>query len=474
MRSTRTQLLHRLRHLPQFLAAGRTETFCWEAEICITASKQQQRQQQQQVEGRQRWCVWQRLGGKQASVLATQFAGRRYRPLAGVALRLDTLSSTGPRPSDGRIFCALPLPTKTGLPVHINGYFEVLSNRRSVWDGMPEGDDIKTRWNHALRDDLIASLYRDLMLDLRTLPREQYDRLWPVSPKDGFTQQLVETFFLQEAWRHPLVPLLAPQALREVDTSAAQQSQWGPLHRVCLNDRRPLTPQLLGLLQWVFATTAAAFAHSRAQPEGLFVGIADLSPAVTARIRTLIHADDLQDLSPELLCTFLSNTQSYGRVQIGGTHLLHEVEQLAPVLQYILAAGPRSVQQLNRLPLCKVESGQVLRFGRTPVVLCSKQEAELVPHSKSLVMSVALLQTEGISQLIHLPDTWLTGLKLAKMGPAILAQLLPQELPSGALPSVDTTQEDVYSIPWSIDSSSRAQLLSVWRYLKQELATLKT
>jgi sacsin len=35
----------------------------------------------------------------------------------------------------GRAFCFLPLPAATGLPAHINGYFELSSNRRDVWHG---------------------------------------------------------------------------------------------------------------------------------------------------------------------------------------------------------------------------------------------------------------------------------------------------------------------------------------------------
>jgi len=29
--------------------------------------------------------------------------------------------------------CFLPLPVATGLPVHVNGYFELSSNRRDIW-----------------------------------------------------------------------------------------------------------------------------------------------------------------------------------------------------------------------------------------------------------------------------------------------------------------------------------------------------
>ena len=43
-------------------------------------------------------------------------------------------SSSSSSPS-GLAFCFLPLPAHTGLPVHINGFFELSSNRRDVWHG---------------------------------------------------------------------------------------------------------------------------------------------------------------------------------------------------------------------------------------------------------------------------------------------------------------------------------------------------
>jgi sacsin len=33
----------------------------------------------------------------------------------------------------GQAFCFLPLPVRTGLPVHVNAFFELSSNRRDIW-----------------------------------------------------------------------------------------------------------------------------------------------------------------------------------------------------------------------------------------------------------------------------------------------------------------------------------------------------
>lgn len=92
---------------------------------------------------REDWLVCNQLGGGEARAMALQ-AWKKEKvkmvPWVGVATHLAThvsvpgyssggrslscRSSTG-----GRAFCFLPLPADTSLPVHINGYFELSSNR---------------------------------------------------------------------------------------------------------------------------------------------------------------------------------------------------------------------------------------------------------------------------------------------------------------------------------------------------------
>lgn len=57
---------------------------------------------------------------------------------------------------EGRAFCFLPLPAKTGLPVHVNGYFELSSNRRDIWYGqdMDRGGKLRSDWNVCLLEDV--------------------------------------------------------------------------------------------------------------------------------------------------------------------------------------------------------------------------------------------------------------------------------------------------------------------------------
>lgn len=89
------------------------------------------------------WLVCNQLGGGAARAMALD-AWRREKvkmiPWVGVATHLATHVSVSGYSSGGRslscrtstagrAFCFLPLPADTCLPVHINGYFELSSNR---------------------------------------------------------------------------------------------------------------------------------------------------------------------------------------------------------------------------------------------------------------------------------------------------------------------------------------------------------
>ena len=66
---------------------------------------------------------------------------------------------------DGIAFCFLPLPVRTNLPVHVNAYFELSSNRRDIWRGDDTTGESKIRgqWNNRLMEDVIAPLYAHLL-----------------------------------------------------------------------------------------------------------------------------------------------------------------------------------------------------------------------------------------------------------------------------------------------------------------------
>lgn len=98
------------------------------------------------------------LGGADAKRLACKAKtnGRGYVPWTGVAARIGLQHPAAARepapPLEGQAFAFLPLPVRTGMPVHVNGTFELSSNRRDIWHGDSMSGDGAARaaWNLAL------------------------------------------------------------------------------------------------------------------------------------------------------------------------------------------------------------------------------------------------------------------------------------------------------------------------------------
>ena len=67
----------------------------------------------------------------------------------------------------GKIFCFLPLPGQSGLPVHINGQFFLDSNRRSIWKGDNNSSDERKEWNDKIIQ-AICSSYVEFILEVKS------------------------------------------------------------------------------------------------------------------------------------------------------------------------------------------------------------------------------------------------------------------------------------------------------------------
>lgn len=142
----------------------------------------------------EQWEICNQLGGRGANQIASHpdNALLRLIPWAGVAACVSVTNADGTigtdspvsAARDGLAYCFLPLPVRTGLPVMVNGFFELSSNRRDVWQaGADMTGDGRTRaqWNIALMKELIAPSYARLLVRLRDALgySAQYQRLWP-------------------------------------------------------------------------------------------------------------------------------------------------------------------------------------------------------------------------------------------------------------------------------------------------------
>eukprot|EP00606_Chrysophyceae_sp_TOSAG23-5_P000186 GSChrysophyteH2.ASY1.ANO1.1559.1 assembled CDS len=69
---------------------------------------------------------------------------------------------------DGQAYSFLPLPVHTNLPVHVNAYWELTSNRRDIWQGDDTQGEAKVRsnWNIHVMKDILGPLYARLMMKM--------------------------------------------------------------------------------------------------------------------------------------------------------------------------------------------------------------------------------------------------------------------------------------------------------------------
>uniref|UniRef100_A0A3P8T7B4 HEPN domain-containing protein n=1 Tax=Amphiprion percula TaxID=161767 RepID=A0A3P8T7B4_AMPPE len=146
--------------------------------------------------GQSKWIIAEQFGSFKDSV---EMKLSDKLPQAAIAAYVSTKTSRSlpPRYMDfkGASFCSLPLPGRTGLPVHVNGNFEVDSARRGLW--REDGQSVKANWNESLKQDIIAPLYADLLhyisrcTAVKKVPfanlefcLSPYLRFWPVVTDD--------------------------------------------------------------------------------------------------------------------------------------------------------------------------------------------------------------------------------------------------------------------------------------------------
>ena len=148
--------------------------------------------------GAEKWLVVSSMGTGEAMQFAQQARG--LVPAAGVAvqLTLQTISASVPisqYDNSGAVFCYLPLPIRSGLPVHVNGTFAVASNRRSLKEKTEDDKGCAgTEWNNVLLKDTVCAAYLDLIEHLKPAITESrsgylFHSLWP---KDCKVQQALK------------------------------------------------------------------------------------------------------------------------------------------------------------------------------------------------------------------------------------------------------------------------------------------
>ena len=140
------------------------------------------------------WLISSYLGTGNSFQLAISEEGKKQGLLSasGIAGKISTDNGKdgclNPEAVDGEVFCFLPLSIPTGLPVHVNGYLAVTSNRRGIWESTTADlghQPLEVRWNRSLMEDAISQAYVQLLENTMRMHKQgkipSYDSfsLWP-------------------------------------------------------------------------------------------------------------------------------------------------------------------------------------------------------------------------------------------------------------------------------------------------------
>jgi sacsin len=147
-----------------------------------------------------------------ASMEAMHQFGEKAVPWAGVAARIEECSA-GPSPTaaDGRLFCFLPLPGHSGLPVHVHGYLDLDSSRTAPFlDPETTGHPAARRqWNETLAAHVVSEAYADLLVHLANEYAPSY-QLWPdLTSLTGFSQLCAAATY-DRLWERKCIACVGP------------------------------------------------------------------------------------------------------------------------------------------------------------------------------------------------------------------------------------------------------------------------
>uniref|UniRef100_A0A4W2BNF2 Sacsin n=1 Tax=Bos indicus x Bos taurus TaxID=30522 RepID=A0A4W2BNF2_BOBOX len=186
------------------------------------------------------WLVCNSVGGRGLSAQLDALADElRFVPVIGIATPLSGLAEEhGAAGFSGKAFCFLPLPpgeeSRTGLPVHVSGFFGLTDNRRSIkWRELDQWRDPAAVWNELLVLSVVPRAYAALILDAVARLRAGCSPGLPLSVA-GVYGLWPDAAQVKLPWRPALEPLF--QELFQHEVLPSLGGHWVPLEQACFSD----------------------------------------------------------------------------------------------------------------------------------------------------------------------------------------------------------------------------------------------
>ncbi|MEZ2280010.1 MAG: sacsin N-terminal ATP-binding-like domain-containing protein [Microcoleus sp.] len=173
------------------------------------------------------------------NITAMHQSQEKVVPWAGAAARISAASTEGNLPPvSGKVYCFLPLPLETGLPVHINGFFNLNSSRDNLSSdsGQTGKDRPRAIWNGLLARHVLSHAYANLIVDLvQNIGRfgaEEFYEFWPIS-------KITTSKALEELHNFVMQLLYHKQVVRSAVKYIVTQAQ---INRAVMSSTRWVTP----------------------------------------------------------------------------------------------------------------------------------------------------------------------------------------------------------------------------------------
>lgn len=251
-------------------------------------------------------------------------------PWGGAAARIISDDTV---PIQGKQYCFLPLPELTGLPIHINGYFDLNSSRKSSTGDETSGNArARSQWNKLIVKHVVApacaQLVRDLAQDLGDVDTGRFYSLWPIGEvKSELFNQLTLEF------------------IKAVDQFSVLRSNL---------DTRWVKPQDILILK---EQSSQLFDPLSADKVCL------PSPTIPRPILKAFQDADhsLKEINPEWLRNYLRKSHIKSGIPLDEAPLasLHRLDWITELLKYCLSDKQGD---LLGLPLCFLASGKLQYF----------------------------------------------------------------------------------------------------------------
>ena len=388
----------------------------------------------------ERWAISSSIGGGRARDMAVHpsISHMRLVPWVGLAVLL-TREGAPTTLQNGRSFCFLPLPSETGLPVHVNGYFELSSNRRDIWrgDDMAGEGKIRAEWNRALLEDVVAPTYARMILRLAKSQlgtnHEWYYHQWPS----------VES--LAEPWASLARRFYAETAKLPVLFSTVDGGRWVS----------PEQARYLGN-DSEFSEDVRAVLLVEEEP---VVDVPDfLSKGFVLSKKSICF------VSPAWarhFCKTLRNTESLIKNRTRAIRLLQYCLSDLVLGSPLGTDGAEVYQQLVGLPIVPTMDGSLQRFGRKSdkeqLFIGSEEDSKLLLKLGSQIIDLSLPN----SVLDHFRSEALQGYTNVKtLSALIISQLVARLLPEG--------WRGLAEVQWKPDQRehpSRDWVRLMWKYM---------